>query len=61
MPRFVRFLQLLFLIVVGCFLAYDFIFNGVNLFHNKYVLLSCGLLVLLELALWVIYKLIEDD
>lgn len=61
MPRFVRFLQWAFLIVLGCFLTYDFIFSGVSLFKDKYVLISCVLLLMLELALWVIYKLINDD
>ncbi|WP_068713584.1 hypothetical protein [Vibrio tritonius] len=61
MPRFVRFLQWAFLIVLGCFLTYDFIFRGVSLFSDKYVMISCVLLLMLELALWVIYKLINDD
>ncbi len=30
-------------------------------FNDKYVTITCGLFVLLEIALFVIYKLIEED
>lgn len=61
MPRFIRILQMAIAIVVGIFLMYDLVLHGVSLFENKYVIISSALFVLLEISLFVIYKLIEDD
>lgn len=61
MPRFIKILQILIVIIVGGFITYDLILNGVRIFSDKYLTLSCVLLGLLELALFVIYKLVEDD
>ncbi|CAH0525630.1 hypothetical protein [Vibrio hippocampi] len=61
MPRFIQILQLIVLGVVGFFVGYDLILHGVSIFHEKYVTMACILTALLEIALFVIYKLIEDD
>ncbi|WP_428772396.1 hypothetical protein [Vibrio sp.] len=61
MPRFIQFLQILFAVVIGGFLGYDLILHGVSIFDDKYVIMTGVLLLLLELALFVIFKLIEDD
>ncbi|MFC3024025.1 hypothetical protein ACFODT_09315 [Vibrio zhugei] len=61
MSRFIRFLQWAVLIIFGGILTYDFLFSGLNIFQNKYVVISTVLALMLELALWVIYKLTEDD
>lgn len=61
MPRFVRILQLLVAILMAAFLVYGLVFNGISLFYNHFMWLSLGLWLFLELALQVIYKLIEDD
>ncbi|SJL83163.1 hypothetical protein [Vibrio palustris] len=61
MSRFIRVLQWAVLIIFGALLAYDFLFVGLNIFQNKYVIVSTLLVLMLELALWVIYKLTEDD
>ncbi|NOH72256.1 hypothetical protein F0225_13040 [Vibrio pectenicida] len=61
MPRFIRTLQTIIAVVIGFFVGYDMIFYGVSVFDQKYVRLTLVLFVLLELALFVIYKLIEDD
>ncbi len=61
MPKFIQILQILFAVVVGAFLGYDLILHGISIFDNKYVTITCVLIVLLEIALFVIYKLIEDD
>jgi hypothetical protein len=46
---------------VGFFVGYDLILHGISIFNEKYVTMACVLTVLLEIALFVIYKLIEDD
>lgn len=61
MPKFIQILQILFAVVVGAFLGYALILHGISIFDNKYVTITCVLIVLLEIALFVIYKLIEDD
>lgn len=61
MPRFVKFLQLLVLVLVGGFLGYTMLMKGVVVFQDPFALITIGLTVLLELALFVIYKLIEHD
>ncbi|MDA0147773.1 hypothetical protein [Vibrio sp. LaRot3] len=61
MPKFIQFLQILIVAVVGFFVGYDLILHGISIFNQKYVVISCSLLLLLEIALFVIYKLIEDD
>ncbi len=47
--------------VIGAVVGYDLILNGISIFNDKYVTVACGLFVLLEIALFVIYKLIEED
>lgn len=61
MPRFIQIVQLIIAVVVGAFLGFDLILHGISIFEQKYVMITCSLLVLLEIALFVIYKLIEDD
>jgi hypothetical protein len=61
MPKFIQFLQIVIAVVVGAFLSYDLILNGIAIFSQKYVTLTVALTLMLELALFVIYKLIEDD
>ncbi len=61
MPRFVQFLQLVIAVVMAAFIGYDFFLTGISMFDEKYVTIACVLFGLLELALFVIYKLIEDD
>lgn len=61
MPRFIQILQIALLLVVGFFVGYDLILHGISTFNEKYVTMACVLTVLLEIALFVIYKLIEDD
>ncbi|AGU57624.1 hypothetical protein DEB41_07355 [Vibrio anguillarum] len=61
MPRFIKILQIIIAIVVGVFLGYDLILHGISIFDDKYVTITCVLWVMLEAALFVIYKLIEDD
>ncbi|BCL69463.1 conserved hypothetical protein [Vibrio nigripulchritudo MADA3029] len=61
MPRFVKFLQILIAIVVGAIVGYDMILRGIAIFQETYVITTVVLTLLLELALFVIFKLIEDD
>ena len=61
MPRFIRILQIIILIIVGFFITYDLILHGISIFDEKYVIIVSILTLLLEIALFVIYKLIEDD
>ncbi|MBM7035894.1 hypothetical protein [Vibrio ulleungensis] len=61
MPKFVQALQILIAILVGGVIAYDLILGGIAIFHEKYVTITVVLTLLLELALFVIYKLIEED
>ncbi|KOO03567.1 hypothetical protein [Vibrio nereis] len=61
MPRFVQILQLIILAVVGAFVGYDLILHGISIFDEKYVTITLVLALLVEIALFVIYKLIEDD
>lgn len=61
MPRFVQVLQIIVAIVIGGFLCYDLILNGIAIFQNQYVMITIVVTLLLELALFVIYKLIVDD
>ncbi len=61
MGRFIQILQIIIAAVVGAFVGYDLILHGVSIFDVKYVTMTCVLTVLLEIALFVIYKLIEDD
>ncbi|MDG3088195.1 hypothetical protein P7F88_19805 [Vibrio hannami] len=61
MPRFVQVLQLLIAIVVGFFLVRDTILHGIGIYSQTWVILTISTTLLLELALFVIYKLIEDD
>ncbi|BDU36939.1 conserved hypothetical protein [Vibrio nigripulchritudo SFn27] len=61
MPRFVKFLQILIAVVVGAIVGYDMILRGIAIFQETYVITTVVLTLLLELALFVIFKLIEDD
>ena len=61
MTRFIKFLQILLAIVVGGFIGYDMVLRGISIFDEKYVVITTVLWVLVEIALFVIYKLIEDD
>ncbi|MGI2870926.1 hypothetical protein ACRTC7_04090 [Vibrio fluvialis] len=61
MPRFIRILQIAIAVVVGAFLGYDLILHRISIFDDKYVTITCVLFVLLQIALLVIYKLIEED
>ncbi|SDH10668.1 hypothetical protein SAMN04488136_10898 [Vibrio xiamenensis] len=61
MPRFIQILQIIFAVVVGVFVGYDLILHGISVFDDKYVTITCVLWAFLEIALFVIYKLIEDD
>ncbi|MDN3684599.1 hypothetical protein QW180_17515 [Vibrio sinaloensis] len=59
---FIQILQLIIAAVVGVFVGYDIILHGISIFdEKKYVTITCVLFGLLEIALFVIYKLIEDD
>ncbi|MGI9896746.1 hypothetical protein ACKVMY_14345 [Vibrio natriegens] len=61
MPRFIQILQIFLAVVVGGFVGYDLILHGISIFDEKYVTITCVLWVVLEVALFVIYKLIEED
>ncbi|WP_413284535.1 hypothetical protein [Vibrio sp. MA40-2] len=61
MPRFVQFLQIVIAIIVGFFVARDLILHGIGVFSQQWVMISVVTTLLLELSLFVIYKLIEDD
>ncbi|PNH82506.1 hypothetical protein [Vibrio diazotrophicus] len=61
MPRFIKILQILIAVVIGAFVGYDLILHGISIFDDKYVTITCVLFVMLEVALFVIYKLIEED
>ncbi|EMN7265475.1 TPA: hypothetical protein NGT43_003583 [Vibrio parahaemolyticus] len=61
MPRFIQILQIILAVVVGGFVGYDLILHGISIFDEKYVTISCVLWFVLEIALFVIYKLIEED
>ncbi|MGY0613673.1 hypothetical protein NI382_09085 [Vibrio parahaemolyticus] len=61
MPRFIQILQIILAVVVGGFVGYDLILHGISIFDEKYVTITCVLGVILEVALFVIYKLIEED
>ncbi|AMG04366.1 hypothetical protein [Vibrio mimicus] len=61
MPRFIQILQIIIAVVIGAVVGYDLILHGISIFNEKYVTITCVLFVLLEVALFVIYKLIEED
>ncbi|WP_038172468.1 MULTISPECIES: hypothetical protein [Vibrio] len=61
MPRFIQILQIFIAVVVGAFVCYDLILHGISIFDEKYVTITCVLLLIVEIALFIIYKLIEDD
>lgn len=61
MARFVQILQVLIAIIVGFYVVRDVILNGIGLFNQQWVVISVVTTLLLELSLFVIYKLIEDD
>ncbi len=61
MPRFIKILQILIAVVIGAFVGYDLILHGISIYDDKYVTITCVMFVMLEIALFVIYKLIEED
>lgn len=61
MPRFIKILQILIAVVIGAFVGYDLVLHGISIYDDKYVTITCVLFIMLEIALFVIYKLIEDD
>ena len=61
MTRFVQLLQLFIVIVVGFFLIKDVVLHGIGVLNQQWVIISVAVTLLLELALFVIYTLIEDD
>jgi uncharacterized protein YacL len=61
MARFVQILQIIIAIVVGFFVVRDLILHGIAIFQQQWVMVSIVTTLLLELSLFVIYKLIEDD
>jgi hypothetical protein len=61
MTKFIKFLQIVFLALFLAIIIYDFFFQGISIFTQKYVLLSGFFLILLESSLFVIVKLTEDD
>ena len=61
MPRFIQILQIILAVVIGAFVGYDLILKGISIFDNKYVTITCALWLIAEIALFVIYKLIEVD
>lgn len=61
MARFVQILQLIIAIVVGFFVVRDTVLHGIAIFNEQWVMISVITTLLLELSLFVIYKLIEDD
>ncbi|GLO61035.1 hypothetical protein MACH09_15430 [Vibrio sp. MACH09] len=61
MARFVQILQVIIAIVVGFYVARDLVLNGIAIFNQQWVVIAVVTTLLLELALFVIYKLIEDD
>ncbi|QET59908.1 hypothetical protein FOB75_02655 [Vibrio parahaemolyticus] len=61
MPRFIQILQIILAVVVGGFVGYDLILHGISIFDEKYVTITCVLWFVLEIGLFVIYKLIEED
>ncbi len=61
MPRFIQILQIIIAVVVGFFVIKDMLLHGVGILSQEWVLISLVNTLLLELALFVIYKLIEND
>jgi len=61
MPRFIKILQILIAVVIGAFVGYDLVLHGISIYDDKYVTITCVLFIMLEIALFVIYKLIEED
>jgi hypothetical protein len=63
MVKFIKFLQIIFAVAVVVILGYDLVLHGVTVLNEKmqYVILIGVLWAALEIALFVINKLIEDD
>ncbi|MFC1235728.1 hypothetical protein L3V77_07285 [Vibrio sp. DW001] len=61
MARFVQVLQLIIAVIVGFFVVKDMILQGIGVFNQQWVMISIVTTLLLELALFVIYKLVEED
>lgn len=61
MTKFIKFLQLAFFALFIAMVGYDFFLQGIDILSQRYVILSASFLALLELALFVIIKLTQDD
>ncbi|MGO2508982.1 MAG: hypothetical protein ACTH6Y_08305 [Vibrio hibernica] len=64
MPRFIRILQILIAIVVGGYTVFELIRFGISIFSEplgSFVTMTIVLALFLELALFVIYKMIQED
>jgi hypothetical protein len=61
MTKFIKFLQLAFFTLFVAMVGYDFFLQGIAILSQRYVILSGAFLALLELALFVIIKLTQDD
>lgn len=61
MLKFIKFLQLLILGIVAAFMIQSMVLHGIGVFAERYVIMSLILTALLELAIFIIYKLVEDD
>ncbi len=61
MSRFIKFLQLLIFVVIAFFLIRDFVAHGIPAFEQPWLIMTVIVTLLLELALFIIMKLTEDD
>lgn len=63
MVKFIKFLQIAFIVVVLAVVGYDVVLHGLTVLNEKmqYVILIGVLWAALEISLLVIYKLISDD
>lgn len=61
MLKFIKFLQLFILVAVGGLIIQSIVLHGIGIFSERYVIMSLVLTAFLELAIFIIYKLVEDD
>ncbi len=63
MVKFIKFLQIAFVVIVLAVVGYDVVLHGLTVLNEKmpYVILIGVLWAALEISLLVIYKLISDD
>ncbi|MGO1191860.1 hypothetical protein [Vibrio casei] len=64
MPRFVQILQILIAVIVSGYVGVQMILHGIAIFNtsnNWFAVMTVVLGLLLELSLFIIYKLIEED